>query len=335
MGEQPLCRQSQTTGADVPLSHHFPVLNLGVSACLIGQRVRYDGDDQSDAFCLSQLAPLVRWLPECPEVAIGLGVPRPTIQLQREHCSRFGRRALQNTEPVRDLTDALAQRADDFLKHHPDCDGYLLMERSPSCGLQHTKLYDEQQQLLGRVSRGIFAERLQQLQPTLPLIDAAQLADFATRHHFLSRLYGYRELRSLAAQRVDLHSLRQCWQQHRLLVMACDPHRCQQLDSLLTTSSADSNTAIALWQTALATAPEPSGWHNSLQCAAEMLADACSANERTYLQQQLAACADSTEALLPLISTLRQLSAQYRIRNLLCQRLLYGYPQSLFPSECS
>lgn len=312
---------------------HYPTLQLGVSACLIGQRVRYDGEDQTDLFCVEQLAPFVRWLPECPEMAIGLGVPRPTIQLIEAPNSSPNRRAIQNTEPKRDITDALIARAEHFLHRHPDCDGYLLMEKSPSCGLTQTKLFDADGNLLGRISQGLFAERLLQLNPALPMIEAARLNDAFTRHHFLTYLYSYRELNDFFAKPFTAAAAQQLWQQHKLQVLAASEAHYRQLGPFIAKlDHRDAQQCAALkrqWLSALRMPPLIGGYLNALHHGAGMVkqkADRTRYRQLNQLLQEVAAEHDALWRALAMLDELA-LNAPY-IRQ---QRLLNAYPRQLRP----
>lgn len=311
----------------------YPTLKLGVSACLIGQRVRYDGDDQTDHFCSSQLAAFVQWLPECPEMAIGLGVPRPTIQLINTPGHSPNRRAIQNSEPKRDITDALSNRADNFLKANPDCDGYLLMEKSPSCGLTQTKLFNEQGELLGRISQGLFAERLLALKPQLPVIEAARLTNPLVRHQFLSYLFAYRELNDFFAQMPTAAQLQQRWQHYKLLVLAHDEKRYRQLGPLVAQTDCRNTdqlqALLQLWLQAIQQPASQGGYLNALHHAAGMVKKKADLAAYQALVALISAYSHGEATLWQALTMLEEVStpAPYIYE----QRLLNVYPRSLRP----
>lgn len=311
----------------------YPTLHLGVSACLIGQRVRYDGNDQTDAFCVEQLSEFVHWLPECPEMAIGLGVPRPTIQLIAAAGQSPNRRAVQNTTPKRDITESLSARADAFLSAHSNCDGYLLMERSPSCGLTQTKLFNKEGELIGRISQGLFAERLRQLRPLLPVIEAARLTDALTRHQFLSYLYSHRELNDFFNKPIQRGALQALWQQYKLLVLAHDEKRYRQLGPLVAQTdgrdAAQLQTLRELWLAALAQPAHRGGYLNALHHAAGMVKQKAALTSYTALTQTISAYSKGQTTLWQALAMLEE-AAQHApyVRQ---QRLLNAYPRTLRP----
>ncbi len=148
---------------------------IAVSACLTGEPVRYDGGHRCHRLVVESLARHFRLVPFCPEVAIGLGVPRPTIELVRE---ARGVRARGVADPGRDVTDALAAFARAFVRDHPDLAGVVFKARSPSCGLG-TPCRP------GGRAVGIFAAVVAGLRPDLPLIEEEALDDPRRREAFL------------------------------------------------------------------------------------------------------------------------------------------------------
>jgi len=160
-------------------------IRVGVSSCLLGNEVRYDGDHRFDRFVAEALGQWVSWVPVCPEVEIGLGVPRPPIRLEGRpedpHLVEPGSGA--------DLTGrmrAWAEARADTLKAL-GLDGFVLKSRSPSCGPRRVKVLIED----GRVVRrgvGLFAGALAERWPDLPVEEEGQLVDPAVRENFVERL---------------------------------------------------------------------------------------------------------------------------------------------------
>jgi uncharacterized protein YbbK (DUF523 family) len=134
----------------------------------MGERVRYDG--QSQALPCDVLKPIEQskqWLPICPEMAIGLGVPRPAIQL-RQYAT--GYRAVVTENPSLDYTQALRDYAATLLQHYPDLTSFILKQKSPSCGTGNTKLFDSNGILQQEKGWGVFADELRRLNPKLLII---------------------------------------------------------------------------------------------------------------------------------------------------------------------
>lgn len=123
---------------------------VGVSSCLLGEAVRYDGGHKRTAWIVDVLGPHVTWVPCCPEVAIGLGTPRPPIELRQD---ADGAVRLRGVEDDRDLTAAMDAWAAQSM---PDVDGWILKARSPSCGPGDAEVRDGKGDIVG-LDTGRFA----------------------------------------------------------------------------------------------------------------------------------------------------------------------------------
>lgn len=146
---------------------------IGISACLSGEAVRYDSGHKRQPLLLSLLSPRADLLPFCPEVAAGLGVPRPPVQLIET--TSAGIRAVGVEDGSLDVTTALEGSAREFLGGGLDgLSGFILKSRSPSCGLGSTPIHDQQDRSL-RLGNGVFAGKLRQAAPWLPLVEESAL----------------------------------------------------------------------------------------------------------------------------------------------------------------
>jgi uncharacterized protein YbbK (DUF523 family) len=165
-------------------------LPVGVSQCLLGDRVRYDGGHKHFQYLTEVLGNYVEFFPVCPEVAIGLGTPRKPIQLL---ATEYGNRVVDTSHRNRDITDALAEQADIAVAAKPDLCGYIFMERSPSCGVFDVKRHDVDGNLLDRKGRGAYAASLMALLPLLPVEEAERLNDPVRRKNFIARMFAYHD----------------------------------------------------------------------------------------------------------------------------------------------
>ncbi|MDI6845549.1 MAG: DUF523 and DUF1722 domain-containing protein [Candidatus Saccharicenans sp.] len=156
-----------------------------ISACLNGYFNRYNGGTVSDDQ-VNALKPRFELVNVCPEVEIGLGIPRKTLSL-----FRIGNRiqAIQK-ETGLDLTEKLAEFSEKKISTLPDVDGFILKARSPSCGVKSAKVFGnlEGTSILGK-DDGIFAATARKLRPHLPLIDEGRLNNRGLRWEFLARVY--------------------------------------------------------------------------------------------------------------------------------------------------
>jgi len=161
-------------------------VRLGVSACLLGQRVRWDGGHKRDPFLTDVLGPQVEWVPVCPEVEIGLGVPRPTLRLEG---SATAPRLVQEAGG-NDLTSRMQAYAAARVSalERLALDGYVLKRGSPSCGLFEV--------------RGLFAAALVERLPTLPVEEEGRLGDPGLRERFMARVLAMARRRAALPEEV-------------------------------------------------------------------------------------------------------------------------------------
>lgn len=161
---------------------------IGVSSCLLGHKVRYDGHDKRNALLEREICTRFQCVPLCPEYAIGLGVPRDPVHLIKtdEKISVIG--VMDSTV---DVTQSLEEYAE-FVSHslrHSLC-GYVFKARSPSCGLMDTPVFDVQGNEIGK-SQGAYAARVIRNHPALPVIDELQLTDPFRRREFIQNVEDY------------------------------------------------------------------------------------------------------------------------------------------------
>lgn len=163
-------------------------IRIAISSCLLGQRVRYDGAHKHNAYITDTLGQFFEFVAFCPEVAIGLDVPRPPIRLVV--AGKHGVRARGVKEASLDVTDKLATYAKTVAPKLADVSGYILKKDSPSCGMERVKLYSAKGKPIGSAS-GIYAGTLIELLPELPFEEEDRLMDPRTRENFIERVFAY------------------------------------------------------------------------------------------------------------------------------------------------
>lgn len=182
---------------------------VGVSECLLGEPVRYDGGHKRSRFLTDVLSEYFDYRPVCPEVAIGLGIPRKPIRLV---ATDAGSRVQGIENPELDVTDELSVQADLTVARLPEICGYVFMQNSPSCGVFRMKRYGGNGQPLDSEGQGAYARRLIELMPLLPVEEEGRLNDAALRENFIARVYAYHdwkvhlEAAPTAAKLVDFYS---------------------------------------------------------------------------------------------------------------------------------
>jgi uncharacterized protein YbbK (DUF523 family) len=170
-------------------------IRVGVSACLLGERVRWDGDDRRDRFLAERLGRRLAWVLVCPEAEAGFGVPRETLRLVGDAAAP----RMLGTETGRDRTEemlAWALATVESLEPLGLC-GFVLKRGSPSCGPDGVRLYatPDRGEEPRPAATGLFARVLAERYPGLPLADEEMLADRGTAAGFLRRVRArWREL---------------------------------------------------------------------------------------------------------------------------------------------
>jgi uncharacterized protein YbgA (DUF1722 family)/uncharacterized protein YbbK (DUF523 family) len=202
---------------------------LAVSSCLLGQAVRYDGRHKRHNWLVDTLGRCVDFEPLCPEVSIGLGIPREPVQLTgdpRHPCVRAV------SHPDRDVTADLQSEGHAVATTLGGVAGYVFKSRSPSCGLFHVGVLTESGRIV-HSGQGVYARVIQKACPCLPLEEESRLDDAALRENFVNRLYTYQRWLSLCAAGLSAQRLLDFHACHKYLLMAHSPEDCRRLGRLL------------------------------------------------------------------------------------------------------
>ena len=188
---------------------------IGISSCLVGQPVRFDGGHKRDAYINGTLSAYFDFKPFCPEVEIGLGTPRPAIQLALRddavHCVGV-------KEPSLDVTERLRSHAQQQATLHAALCGYILKKDSPSCGMTRVKVYAGQQ--YERNGVGIYAQEMMRNNPLLPVEEEGRLGDPGLRENFILRVYVLYRWKLMLAEGLSPQKLTQFHARHKLIIMS-------------------------------------------------------------------------------------------------------------------
>jgi len=202
-------------------------IRLGVSACLLGQKVRYDGGHKWDRYLTGTLGRYLQLVPVCPEVELGLGVPREATRLEGDPASP----RLVTVETRVDRTEAMRGWAQGRVKglERQDLCGFIFKSRSPSCGLAGLPVYGPKGRKRGV---GLFAQAFVEHFPGLPVMDEVRLHDPDLRENFIQRLFVCARWRELL-KRPSLGRLTAFHTRHRLQLMSHSPRHLRLLEKLL------------------------------------------------------------------------------------------------------
>lgn len=307
-------------------------LRVGVSACLLGQKVRFDGGHKRHEFTADVLAPYVEYVAVCPEVEIGLGVPRPTIRLE----GRARAPRLVNPASGEDLTDAMtayARRKCDELAG-ADLDGYILKRASPTCGMERVKLYRGRGATPGKEGVGLFAAALMARLPALPVEEEGRLSDPALRENFVERLFAYRRVRRLFSGRWTRDDMVRFHTGEKLLLMAHDLPRYRELGRLVAGARQLERDAlaaryVAIYMSALTVRATRRKNSNVLQHMAGYFKDNLDRDDRAEIHQVISDYRRGWVPLIVPITLLRHHARRQGIAYLLGQRYLEPHPREL------
>ena len=205
-------------------------VRIGISSCLLGQRVRFDGGHKKDEFLTSHFGRFVEWVPLCPEVEIGLGVPRESLRLVDE---KKGIRLIapRSGTDHTELMSKWAKQQGRFIADQ-ELSGYVLKRSSPSCGLERVKVY-RGTGLLHRAGRGLFAEALLDQLQNLPTEEEGRLNDPRLRENFVSQVFCYKRWQDLLKEGLTHSRIMQFHAQHKFLLMAHGQTGMRSLGNLL------------------------------------------------------------------------------------------------------
>jgi uncharacterized protein YbgA (DUF1722 family)/uncharacterized protein YbbK (DUF523 family) len=216
--------------SDVADSRRLRPIRIGISACLLGEPVRFDGGHKRDAFLTEMFGRFVEWVPVCPEVECGFGTPREAMRLVR---IEQGMRLLTVKTGI-DLTEQMERfsRSRVSALVHDDLSGWVLKKDSPSCGLERVKVYHRHGSPV-RGGRGLFATALVEAFPHLPVEEEGRLADPWLRDNFVERVFAYWRLRGLLSGRWTVGDLVRFHTAHKLLLLAHAPRAYRRLGRLV------------------------------------------------------------------------------------------------------
>lgn len=197
-----------------------PTIKIGISSCLLGNPVRFNGGHKESRLCSETLAHHFEFVPVCPEVAIGLGTPREPIRLVGDPDSP---RAVGTKHPELDVTEALTAYGKRIASELTDVSGYILMQKSPSCGMERVKVYQANGHPVEGGGSGLFAHALMQARPDLPIEEDGRLNDPVLRENFLTRIFAYAEWQRLLEAGLTRKRLVEFHSRYKYQLMATDP----------------------------------------------------------------------------------------------------------------
>ena len=306
-------------------------IRIGVSACLLGDEVRYDGGHKRNSFLTDTLGPLVEWVKVCPEVESGMSTPREPIHLLAEN----GTIRLRTVKTGIDLTASMTTFAESRVAElaADDLCGYILKKDSPSCGMARVKVYGED----GPPTRsgvGLFASALLARHPHLPVEEEGRLEDPRLRENFIERVFAFRRLRDVFESRWTIGDLVRFHSAHKLVLLSHSTQAYTRLGRLVAAASSSDRATLragytAGFMNALAALATPKRHANVLQHMAGYFKKTLDTASRAEL---LAVIDDYRVGLVPLIvpiTLLRHHVRAHDVQYLASQVYLSPHPAEL------
>ena len=220
---------------------------IGISACLVGEKVRFDGGSKTSQFCVAELGQHVTYKAFCPEVAVGLPVPRPTIrQIQKQDLIHVAR-----PDGSSDVTEALQAYGQKIAQLANSFSGYVFCAKSPSCGMERVKVYNPNGDALSSTGVGVFANEIMKANPLLPCEENGRLNDATIRENFVARVFVYHHWQQLCQSGITKHKLIEFHSQYKYMVMSHDVVAYKALGRLLGGASGKSITDKAITDKAI------------------------------------------------------------------------------------
>ncbi|WP_442109749.1 YbgA family protein [Pseudomonas sp. NUPR-001] len=305
---------------------------IAVSACLLGAEVRYNGGHKASRLCNALLSQHVDFVPVCPEVAIGLGVPRAPIRLIGDPAAPH---AVGTHDPALDLSGPLRAYGQQMAADLTDISGYIFMQKSPSCGLERVKVYRSNGSPTHEGGRGLYAAAFCQQRPDLPVEEEGRLCDPVLRENFIGRVYAYADWQQLLAQGLSRGALIAFHARYKYQLMANNPQQYKVLGKLLGSMTRDDDPQVlgpryfSQLMAALRRCASRGNHSNVLLHLSGYLRDALSCEDRQEMRQLIN---QYHAGIVPLVVPLTLLKHHLRSHPdayLLQQVYLQPHPESL------
>ncbi|WP_409318826.1 YbgA family protein [Pseudomonas sp. KCJK9016] len=283
---------------------------IAISACLMGAEVRYNGGHKESRLCTHTLTEYFDFVPVCPEVAIGLGIPREPIRLVGDPDHP---RALGTVHQKTDVTDELAVYGEKMADELNDICGYIFMQQSPSCGLERVKVYHPNGSPIGS-GRGIYARAFCDRHPDLPVEEAGRLNDPVLRENFITRVFAYSDWQQVLRQGLSRRALTDFHSRYKYLLMAHNPVQYKALGNLLGNMGRNDPVEIgpryfSQLMTALSTCATRRTHSNVLQHISGYLKRTISAEDKQEMQHVIG---QYRHGIVPLVVPLTLLKHHFR-----------------------
>jgi uncharacterized protein YbgA (DUF1722 family)/uncharacterized protein YbbK (DUF523 family) len=216
-------------------------IRIGISSCLLGEKVRFDSGHKHDRYLTDVFGKYVDWVSVCPEVEVGMGVPRESVRLVGDpvHPRMIGVKSAKDwTEPMVGFSEKRVKELNSL-----ELSGYIFKSDSPSCGMERVKIYGSNGMSL-KTGRGMFADVFMKYFPLIPVEEEGRLNDERLRENFIVRLFAYHRLQNLARSGFTVGELVKFHTIHKYLMLAHSPKHYEMLGRLVATAKSISRATL-------------------------------------------------------------------------------------------
>lgn len=210
-------------------------LTIGLSACLAGEKVRFDGGHRRDDKVLNELGKCFKFKTFCPELAIGMGVPRQTIRLVK---AGEDIKAVGVKDASLDVTEALKNNALQQLPWIETLAGYIVKKGSPSCGMERVKIYSDGH--ADPVGRGLYTEVITNALPLLPVEEEGRLRNPQLLDSFIQRVFAYDSWRKVVDDGLTVHALIEFHTKYKMILLSRNQQQYRQLGRMVANAESKS-----------------------------------------------------------------------------------------------
>lgn len=304
---------------------------VGISTCLLGKEVRYDGGHKHSRYCTKVLAQHFDFRSICPELEAGLGVPRPAIHLREKD----GELRLTDNKGTADHTEAMDDFIQQVMPSLADLRGYILMAKSPSCGMERIKIHDADGNVMNRDGRGLFAEALMKAYPLMPVEEEGRLNDNVLRENFIERVFAYDDwMLNVAGEKLTKQSLQDFHRRYKFALLAHSEKIYRQLGPMLADMKSEplediADRYIRGFMEAMTQRVSRGAHVNAMNHLLGYLKNDMSAADKTVLLEQIDAYHRGEVPLVVPMTLLRLAQRREPVDYLSTQKYLTPYPDEL------
>lgn len=308
-------------------------IQVGLSACLAGQEVRYNGGHKQSNLCLNTLKKHFNFKTFCPEVAAGFGTPRPTMRLTGNPESP--KLTFSNDETT-DLSTQLTDGFKNKISQFANLDGYILLKNSPSCGLERVKVYQPNGHPHQTPGVGLFARALKEAYPNMPIEEEGRLHDDRLYDNFVIRTYAYHNFRNEVSQHPSQHNLTKFHTSYKYVLMSHNQTHARALGRIV---AGHQNEPLEeridhYFECFMQTLSKPASRKNHTNALLHILGYLKKSVPSIARQHIVSAIYKYKEGITPLATPLTLLThyiEQYGSTYITAQRYLEPYPENIHP----